>query len=137
MKSRKLMTNIGLASLAGASAMAFSVANVQTFADTEKIRLIRSRNSRRLTLAAACAAITLLFPTIPAANAETIIDTWKSIAVPPPPELQAVTVDSAPTALLILDISAVNCAEAQRPRCAVSIPRVQHLLAEARAHKMM
>jgi nicotinamidase-related amidase len=72
-----------------------------------------------------------------AANAQSILDTWKSVPVPPAPELQPVTVDAAHSALLILDMYATSCSEAQRPRCVVTIPHVQHLLADARAHKMM
>jgi nicotinamidase-related amidase len=104
--------------------------------------MIGSRDARRLTLAVACAAATLLLPGIRAANAQTIIaqtiiDSWKSVVMPSPPELQPVTVDSAHTALLILDMYASFCSEAQRPRCIPTIPRIQRLLATARAHKMM
>jgi nicotinamidase-related amidase len=99
--------------------------------------MIGFRNARRLPLLAVCAAATLLLCGIQATRAENIIDSWKSIAVPPPPQLQAVTVDSARTALLILDMYATTCIDSQRPRCAASIPRIQHLLAEARARKML
>jgi nicotinamidase-related amidase len=95
------------------------------------------RRTRCLSLAVACVAATILIADIRVANAQTIVDSWKSVAVPPPPELQSVTVDSAHTALLILDMNANSCSEAKKPRCIRSIPRVQHLLAEARAHKMM
>lgn len=39
----------------------------------------------------------------PAAQAQTIIDEWASVMVPPPPELKPVTVDPKTTALLMLD----------------------------------
>jgi nicotinamidase-related amidase len=99
--------------------------------------MIRFQNMRRLALAYACAIAMPLLPCIPAANAQDIIDSWKSVTVPAPPELQSVTVDSAQTALLILDMYATSCSEDQRPSCVRSIPYVQRLLAEARAHKMM
>ncbi len=99
--------------------------------------MTRSNNMRRLILSTACAVATLLLPCIQAANAQTIIDSWKSVVVPPPPELQPVTVDSAHTALLILDMYASTCSEAVRISCFRSIPFVQRLLADARAHKML
>jgi nicotinamidase-related amidase len=86
--------------------------------------------------AALCAAI-LTANCAATAGAETIIDTWTSTPVPPPPELQPVTIDSAHSALLILDMYQATCTEATRPRCVQTIPNVQHLLTEARAHKML
>jgi nicotinamidase-related amidase len=91
---------------------------------------------RRLSLVASC-ALAVLLPGVPAASAQTIIDEWRSIAVPPPPELQPVTVDPAHTALLILDMNGTACSDRQRPRCAHNLPNVQKLLADARAHKML
>jgi len=67
----------------------------------------------------------------------TIIDGWKSIPVPAPPALEPVTVDSSHTALLVLDMYAGWCNEAQRPSCLRSIPRVHELLTRARARNMM
>jgi nicotinamidase-related amidase len=57
--------------------------------------------------------------------------------VPPPPELQPVTVDSVHTALLILDMTATICTASARPSCIRSIPHVRRLLTEARAHNML
>lgn len=71
------------------------------------------------------------------AGPATIVDSWSSIAVPPPPELVPVTVDAARTALLILDMSAINCVEAKRPSCVRSLPYVRRLLDTARAHSML
>lgn len=99
--------------------------------------MIRFKNMRSPTLAATCAAASLLLTCIPAANAQTIVDSWKSVVVPPPPELQPVTVDSTRTALLVLDMYASTCNEAVRPSCFRSIPYVQRLLANARSHKML
>jgi nicotinamidase-related amidase len=69
------------------------------------------------------------------AGAQTIIDDWKSVTIPPPPDLLPVTADSAHTALLILDMYATTCP--QRPSCVRSIPHVKALLDQARAHKML
>jgi nicotinamidase-related amidase len=69
-----------------------------------------------------------------AANAQTIVDAWKTVPTPPPPELQPVTLDGAHTALLILDVNADTCVEAKRPSCARSIPAIKRLLDQARAH---
>jgi nicotinamidase-related amidase len=70
------------------------------------------------------------------AGAQNIVDSWKTVSAPVPPQLQPATVDSAHTALLILDMYARTCIESERPRCVPTIPHVQHLLTEARAHKM-
>lgn len=65
------------------------------------------------------------------ANDAVIIDEWTGIKVPPPPELKPVTLDAKTSALLILDIQ--NNSVASRPRCAVSVPKIQKLLENARA----
>jgi nicotinamidase-related amidase len=70
----------------------------------------------------------------PAAQAQTIIDEWASVKVPPPPELKPVTVDPKTTALLMLDFMNQNCGK--RPRCVASIPAVKTLLDKARAAKV-
>jgi nicotinamidase-related amidase len=85
---------------------------------------------------AAIIAWFLLMP-IPRVSAETIIDSWKSVKVPPPPDLQPVSVDGATTALLLLDFSFDTCTEAKRPSCVRSIPLVARLLANARAHGVL
>jgi nicotinamidase-related amidase len=68
------------------------------------------------------------------AHAQTVFDSWNSVAIPPAPELQPVTVDAEHTALLILDVNADACS--RRPSCVRSIPHMQHVLADARAHHM-
>ncbi len=99
--------------------------------------MIGSKNTRHLMLGLTCAIAALFIPGIRAADAESIIDSWKSIAIPPPPELRPVTLESAYTALLVLDMYAANCIDSQRPRCVRMLPNVQRLLAQARARKMM
>src|SRR5258705_3377064 len=67
------------------------------------------------------------------APAQTIIDEWSSVKVPPPPELKPVTLDPKTTALLMMDLYKQTCNMERRPRCVASIPRIEKLLAEARA----
>ncbi len=64
---------------------------------------------------------------------ETIIDEWQNVKAPPPPKLESVTLDPKTTALLVVDIIKQTCNEQRRPRCVAMIPKVQKLLAEARA----
>src|SRR5437764_3309778 len=66
--------------------------------------------------------------------AETIIDEWSSVKPPPPPELKSVTLDPKTTAILVIDLIKQTCNEQRRPRCVASIPKVEKLLADARAH---
>ena len=67
----------------------------------------------------------------------TIIDEWATIKAPPAPELKTVTPDPKVTALLILDIQKRMCNEERRPRCAASVPKIQCLLAKARASGLL
>jgi len=99
--------------------------------------MTQRKNRQWLALAMICTLAASPMSGGMAADDATIVDSWKSIAVPAPPELQPVTVDSAHTALLVLDMYASWCNEAQRPSCLRSIPHVQQLLKDARAHKMM
>ncbi len=65
-----------------------------------------------------------------------IVDEWATVRPPPAPELKAVTVDPAVTALLLLDFNTQTCNAELRPRCIASIPGVAALLKEARAKKV-
>jgi nicotinamidase-related amidase len=67
------------------------------------------------------------------AEERTIVDEWSSVDVPPPPKLEAVKLDPASSAILVLDILQQNCTAARRPRCAASVPRIRRLLEEGRA----
>ena len=60
----------------------------------------------------------------------------EKIAVPPPPQPKAVTVDPKVTALLVLDIQTQNCNPERRPRCVASLPKIQRLLQQARSKGM-
>ena len=64
---------------------------------------------------------------------ETIIDEWQNVKAPPAPQLKSVTLDPKTTALLVIDIIKQTCNMKRRPRCVAMIPKVQKLLAEARA----
>lgn len=86
---------------------------------------------RRL-LPFAAIATTLIAVALPA-RGETIIDEWQNIKVPAPPQLKPVTLDPKTTALLVMDLIKQACNEQARPRCVASIPKIQKLLAEARA----
>ena len=86
-----------------------------------------------LTASVVCVCI---FMTLSTARAEdTVIEEWSKVKVPEPPELKEVTVDTATTALLILDIEKITT-HAQRPRAVASVPRIQKLLVEARKKGM-
>jgi len=65
-------------------------------------------------------------------SAETIIDEWPNVKAPPPPQLKSVTLNPKTTALLMTDLIKQTCNE-KRPRCVASIPKVEKLLASARA----
>src|SRR6185312_15975213 len=84
-------------------------------------------------LAALAAAFIYVVP----ASAQTIIDEWSSVKAPPAPELKPVTVDPKITALLVMDLVKQTCNNKARPRCIASIPKIEKLLAEARAKGVM
>ena len=65
------------------------------------------------------------------ACAQTIVDEWGDVKAPAAPELKAVKVDPATTALLMLDFVNPNCP--RRPRCVASLSKVKGLLSAARA----
>lgn len=89
--------------------------------------------------AAAVSALIIASP----ASAQTIIDDWNTVCVPPPPELKPVTIDRPSTALLILDFNGAQdpskgpCNINTKPRCLASVPKVAKMLAEARAKNVM
>lgn len=68
------------------------------------------------------------------AGDQTIIDEWKTVPIPPAPELKPVTVESKSTALLILDMQNSLC---QYPRSIDSIAKIATLLAKAREKGML
>jgi nicotinamidase-related amidase len=72
-------------------------------------------------------------------SAETIIDDWGNVKVPPPPELKSVTVNPETDALLVLDFDGHEAAESgpcnpvTKPRCIASLPKMKAMLEKARA----
>jgi len=66
-------------------------------------------------------------------HAQTIVDEWASAKFPPPPALKPVKIDAKETALLAMDFTTQTCSRERRPRCADSVPKVQKLVADARA----
>ena len=93
------------------------------------------RRLKRLVTIMANVASVIYFASVaiplPPAHAQTIVDEWSGIKVPPVPDLKRVTIDPKVTALLVLDIQKQNCSP--RPRCVASVPKIQRLLAQARA----
>jgi nicotinamidase-related amidase len=69
--------------------------------------------------------------------AQTIIEEWSNVKPPPAPALKAVTLDPKTTALLVMDLVKQTCNNERRPRCVASIPRIEKLIAEARANNVM
>jgi nicotinamidase-related amidase len=67
------------------------------------------------------------------AAAQTVIEEWASAKLPAPPALKAATLNPAETALLVMDFTVQTCSMERRPRCAASVPKVQKLVAGARA----
>jgi nicotinamidase-related amidase len=67
------------------------------------------------------------------ALAQTVIEEWASAKLPPPPALKAAALNPAETALLVMDFTYQTCSMERRPRCAASVPKVQRLVAGARA----
>ena len=78
-------------------------------------------------------ALAAVFVYAAPAPAQTIIDEWSSVKAPPAPKLQSVTLDPKTTAILVIDIIKQTCNMKMRPRCVAMVPKVQKLLAEARA----
>ena len=66
-------------------------------------------------------------------QAQTIVDEWNGVKIPPPPELRQVNIKPDTTALLLLDFNAQICNMKNRPRCIESIPAVKKLLVDARS----
>jgi nicotinamidase-related amidase len=87
----------------------------------------------RLAVAALAAALVYVEPV----TAQTIVDQWSSVKIPPPPELKPVTLDPKTTAILVMDFVKQTCNNERRPRCVASIPKIEKLIAAARAQGVM
>lgn len=88
---------------------------------------------RPLASFAALASLAALFIHVSPASAETIIDEWNNVKAPSAPKLAPVTVDPKTTAVIVVDLIKQTCNQQRRPRCVASIPKVEKLLAAARA----
>jgi nicotinamidase-related amidase len=66
-------------------------------------------------------------------RAQTIIDEWPGVKAPAAPKLESVTLDPKKTALLVIDLIKQTCNAEKRPRCVASVPKIEKLLAAARA----
>jgi nicotinamidase-related amidase len=66
-------------------------------------------------------------------QAQTVVDEWSGVKIPPPPELKQVNIKPDTTALLLLDFNSQTCNMKTRPRCIESIPAVKKLLVDARS----
>jgi nicotinamidase-related amidase len=83
------------------------------------------------------AALAAFMGSAGSAPAQTIVDEWSSVKVPPAPALKTVTIDTKTTALLMLDFIKQTCNQKRRPRCLASLPKAKKLLSEARAKGML
>jgi nicotinamidase-related amidase len=83
-----------------------------------------------LVIAILAAVVLVIRPAV----ADDIVSSWTTMKLPPPPQLNPVTVDPAHTTLLVLDFSTDTCNPKARPRCFDSLPVVEKLLMAARAH---
>jgi nicotinamidase-related amidase len=70
------------------------------------------------------------------AVAQTVIDDWSKVQMPAAPQLKPVKIDPKTTALLVLDILKQSCNAERRPRCVDSLPKMEKLLKDARAHNV-
>ena len=91
---------------------------------------MRSARITSCCIAAAAAVIAIVLFGATTLSASDIISEWKSVKVPPVPELKPVSVDAKTTALLILDMAKRNCGV--RPRCVETVPNVKKLHDAAR-----
>lgn len=78
-------------------------------------------------------ALALSGAVVPLAQSQNIIDEWAQVKAPPPPALEAVRIDPASTALIVMDVSNKTCSIAHRPRCVATLPAIARLVREARA----
>src|SRR6202046_5941144 len=67
------------------------------------------------------------------AHAQTVIDDWSQVKLPPPPQLKPVTLVPKETALLVMDFTVQTCTPERRKRCADSVPKVKKFVEAARA----
>jgi nicotinamidase-related amidase len=79
-------------------------------------------------------AITAALCAVNPAHAQTVIDDWSQVKLPPPPALKPVTLIAKETALLVMDFTVQTCTVERRKRCADSVPKVKKFVEAAREH---
>jgi nicotinamidase-related amidase len=87
----------------------------------------------RKSISIATTVVAALFAANPA-RAQTVIDDWSQVKLPPPPALKPVTLIAKETALLVMDFTVQTCTVERRKRCADSVPRVKKFVEAAREH---
>jgi nicotinamidase-related amidase len=87
----------------------------------------------RKSISIAVVIIAVLFAAHPA-RAQTVIDDWSQVKLPPPPALKPVTLIAKETALLVMDFTVQTCTVERRKRCADSVPKVKKFVEAAREH---
>jgi nicotinamidase-related amidase len=85
---------------------------------------VMSKMRNRVCGAAIVAAILGMLTSATWASAD-IIDEWTKVVPPPVPELKAVTLSGATTAVIIGDMNQTSCLE--NPRCAATVPVIKKL----------
>jgi nicotinamidase-related amidase len=85
----------------------------------------------RKSISIAIAIAAALFAANPA-RAQTVIDDWRQVKLPPPPALKPVTLVAKETALLVMDFTVQTCTPERRKRCADSVPKVKKFVDAAR-----
>ncbi len=88
-------------------------------------------NMRTLLRRAAVAAGVLILAFAASNATADILDDWSNVKAPPPPELKPVTLDGATTAILIMDMNQIQCA--QETRCSATAPAIKRLYDGGRA----
>ena len=87
----------------------------------------------RQSISIAMTMVAALFAVNPAC-AQTVIDDWSQVKLPPPPALKPVTLIPKETALLVMDFTVQTCTAERRKRCADSVPKVKKFVEAAREH---
>ena len=87
----------------------------------------------RQSISIAMTIVAALFAANPAC-AQTVIDDWSQVKLPPPPALKPVTLIAKETALLVMDFTVQTCTVERRKRCADSVPKVKKFVEAAREH---
>ena len=87
----------------------------------------------RQSISIAMTIVATLFAANPAC-AQTVIDDWSQVKLPPPPALKPVTLIAKETALLVMDFTVQTCTVERRKRCADSVPKVKKFVEAAREH---